>query len=163
MNDQFNDKFRRMIKWIRETELDILCIQEHNAGATKLKEWKRIAHANGLCIRLGTRRETTARGGAALIAKMSTFDMCEKDSGRQRELEGGIATLKCNWQNQKLQFVSLYVPSQEQDRKIYLTKLKRSGVITKNSIVLGDFNCVENTNIHKKARVTPTQTTTQDY
>ena len=138
------------MKWIRETELDILCIQEHNAGADKLKEWKRIAHANGLCIRLGTRRETTARGGAALIAKMSTFNLGEKDSGRQRELEGGIATLRCDWRNQKFQFVSLYVPSQEQDRKLYLTRLKRSGVITKNSIVLGDFNCVENTMLDVK-------------
>ena len=145
LNDTYNDKFRRMMKWIRELELDVLCLQEHNAGGAKVKEWQRIAHANGYCIRIGTKGDSKTRGGAAMIVKMSTFNLTEKDSGRHRELDGGYAKLACTWQEHKIDLISLYVPSQEQDRKAYLTKLKRSGAISKNSIVLGDFNCVENT------------------
>ena len=145
LNDTQNDKFRRLIKWVRGLDLDVLCVQEHNAGSSKMKEWQRIAHANGYCIRLGTKGDKRTRGGAALIAKMSTLALTEKDSGKHRDLDGGYVKLACAWQQHKIDFVSLYVPSQEQDRKSYLTKLKRSGAISKNSIVLGDFNCVENT------------------
>ena len=89
--------------------------------STKMKEWQRIARANGYCdIRLGTRGETMTRGGAAILAKMSTFGLTEKDSGRHKTFEGGFANLTCKWQGQTINFISLYVPSQEQDRKPYL-------------------------------------------
>ena len=135
------------MRWTRENELDILCIQEHNAGHAKGKEWIRIARANGYCLKIGTRGEVSTRGGAAILARMTTFDLSEKDAGRCKELEGGMASIICKWQGHTTKFVSLYVPSQADDRKLYLTRLKRAGSISKNSIVLGDFNCVENTTL----------------
>ena len=124
------------MKWIRERELDILCIQEHIAGSTKVKEWQRIAHVNGYCIRTGTKGDTSTRGGAAILARRDTFGLTDKDSGRHRDLEGGFAKLTCRWQDQTIDFLSLHVPSHEGDRKLYLTRLKRSGAIVARSIQL---------------------------
>ena len=38
----------------------------------------------------------------------------------------------------------MYVPVQPEKRKEFLVKLQRAGALSKNAIVMGDFNCVEN-------------------
>ena len=52
--------------------------------------------------------------------------------------------MKVKWQGQCMNFVSIYVPVHPAKREEFFIKLKRSNIIPKKAIVMGDFNCVEN-------------------
>ena len=144
LNDTTNKKMGGLLRWANEINLDILCIQEHNGSQDKLTPWKNLAHRAGFCIALGADRGHSVRGGTAILARKSTFSLENADSCVHCEFSGRLTRMKVVWEGKQLTFVSMYVPVQAERRKEFLVKLQRAGSLGRNSIVMGDFNCVEN-------------------
>ena len=96
--------------------LDVLFI--HNGNRAKVNEWKKMCSRNGYSIVHGLHNDTTGsgRGAAALLMKMSTFNLTEKDSETQPSPGGRIAHKKVLWKDMILNPVSIYVPVNADER-----------------------------------------------
>ena len=137
----------KLLKWAHINSLDVLFIQEHNGDRAKVSEWKALCERNGYSIIHGIHNDTTGsgRGAAALIIKMSTFNLTEKDSETQPSQGGRIAHKKVLWKDMILNLVSIYVPVNADERRTFLKQqMFNHRKIPTGSIIGGDFNCVEN-------------------
>ena len=96
--------------------LDVLFI--HNGNRAKVNEWKKMCSRNGYSIVHGLHNDTTGsgRGAAALLMKMSTFNLTEKDLETQPSPGGRIAHKKVLWKDMILNPVSIYVPVNADER-----------------------------------------------
>ena len=61
LNDTTNQKMGGLLRWANEIQLDILCIQEHNAPKERLTEWSALAWRAGFCITMGVATRVSAR------------------------------------------------------------------------------------------------------
>ena len=109
LNDTTNQKMGGLLRWANEIQLDILCIQEHNAPRERLASWSAMAWRAGFCIRLGVATRTGGRGGTAVLARRSTFDLSIDESRLHGEMSGGVTKMKVKWKDQWMNFVSIYV------------------------------------------------------
>ena len=62
-------------------QMHVLFIQENNGNRAKVNEWKDMCERNGYSIVHGLHNNTSGsgRGAAALLMKMSTFNLTEKE------------------------------------------------------------------------------------
>ena len=139
---------RNLLTWAHKNSLiDVLFIQEHNGNRDKVNEWKAMCERSGYSIVHGLHNDTTGsgRGAAALLTKMSTFNLTEADSETQPSVGGRIAHKKVLWKNMILNLVSIYVPVNADERRDFLKQqMFNYRKIPAGSIIGGDFNCVEN-------------------
>ena len=123
-DDGMTNKMRKLLKWAwaHINSLDVLFIQEHNGDRAKVSEWKALCERNGYSIIHGIHNDTTGsgRGAAALIIKMSTFNLTEKDSETQPSQGGRIAHKKVLWKDMVLNLVSIYVLVNADERRTFL-------------------------------------------
>ena len=141
------DKMRNLLAWAYKNSLDVLFIQEHNGNRDKVSEWKAMCERSGYSIVHGLHNDTTGsgRGAAALLTKMSTFNLTEADSETQPSVGGRIAHKKVLWKDMILNLVSIYVPVNADERRDFLKQqMFNHRKIPAGSIIGGDFNCVEN-------------------
>ena len=139
------DKMRNLLTWAYKNSLDVLFIQEHNGNRDKVSEWKAMCERSGYSIVHGLHNDTTGsgRGAAALLTKMSTFNLTEADSVTQPSVGGRIAHKKVLLKDMIL--VSIYVPVNADERRDFLKQqMFNHRKIPPGSIIGGDFNCVEN-------------------
>ena len=115
-------KMRTLLKWAHKNSLDVLFIQEHNGNRDKVSEWKALCERSGYSIVHGLHNDTTGsgRGAAALLTKMSTFNLTEADSVTQPSPGGRIAHQKVLWKDTILNLVSIYVPVSAEERRTFL-------------------------------------------
>ena len=106
-----------------------------------------MCERSGYSIVHGLHNDTTGsgRGAAALLTKMSTFNLTEADSETQPSVGGRIAHKKVLWKDMILNLVSIYVPVNADERRDFLKQqMFNHRKIPAGSIIGGDFNCVEN-------------------
>ena len=87
-----------------------------------MSEWKALCERSGYSIVHGLHNDTTGsgRGAAALLTKMSTFNLTEADSVTQPSVGGRIAHKKVLWKDMILNLVSIYVPVNADERRNFL-------------------------------------------
>jgi hypothetical protein len=61
----------------------------------------------------------------------------------QRGLNGRLIGIECMIENERVYIYSLYLPAKPDKKLDMLLKIEQQGLIKHNSIVGGDFNCVD--------------------
>jgi endonuclease/exonuclease/phosphatase family metal-dependent hydrolase len=61
----------------------------------------------------------------------------------QRGLNGRLIGIACLIENERVLIYSLYLPAKPEKRLQILLKIESQGLMKNNSIVGGDFNCVD--------------------
>ena len=125
-------KRHRLAEWIKKPDPYICCLQETHfrPGDTyrlKVREWKKIFHANG---------SQKKPGVAILISDKIDF----KIKTITRDIEGHYIMIKGSIQEEDITIINIYAPkigAPQYIRQI-LTAIK--GEIDSNTIIVGDFN-----------------------
>ena len=121
--------------------IHILLIQEHNLKKrhapmiADVCRRHRFHHSVAHVPSLGT-------GGAAVFISQDTPSIDFTDCVNKCALGGGVASTVVKIHGHRAPLVSVYAPVQPHLRKVFLGKLPKTGLISTEAIVGGDWNCV---------------------
>ena len=140
----YRQKFKRDIIWSRLVQLnfDIVFMQETHV--TNLGEAKKFSKDfDGKCY--WSFGSTRARGVGIMLS--STLDY--KYINNTYDFEGRVACVDIDIGASKLRLINVYCPNNEVDRKEFLSNLQAYLVTSREIILGGDFNFVENPQLDK--------------
>lgn len=128
---------------------DIMMINEHNLNKHRITEWSKWLSLNHpeLSIWLSPVPPHERRGGTGFIVKHEKLGLSPSSVTVVRRF-GGRAT-RIHWEDapSPLRLLSIYLPPQPQLRRALWKRITDSDLITRDTIVAGDFNIVPDTGI----------------
>ena len=125
-------KRQRVAEWITKQDLYVCCLQETHLRSKdthrlKVKEWKKIFHANGMGKKAGV---------AVLIADKIDF----KTKAIIRDKEGHYIMIKRTIQQEDITLVDIYTPNIGAPKYVKQILMDIKGDIDRNTVIVGDFN-----------------------
>ena len=133
-----NSIFQRIVA----LNLDFVFLQEiFVRSLQQCLNWIQSIHYHGF-ISLGT---GNSKGTAILVKKNLS---CKIDDF-SHDYDGRLVKLDCTLNTVAFRFLSVYVPNDRTERSDFLDNLPHFLVTTRNLILGGDFNCVENIDLDK--------------
>ena len=125
-------KRQRLAEWIQKQDPYICSLQEthlkpRDTYRLKVKDWKKIFHANG---------DQKKAGGAILISDKIDF----KIKAMKRDKEGHYIMIKGSIQEEDITIINIYVPNTGAPQYVRQMLTSMKGEINNNTIIVGDFN-----------------------
>ena len=145
---------------MKRRNIDVLLLQEHNikseAVARTTAQLQRVEIFSAWSCSLSP----DERGGAAIWIRQGEASvssvLCDHRSGCN--LEGGLCIVEASIGVGSVRLASVYVPSKIPDRKSFITVLENHSLITPDTIIGGDMNCVATPELDMKALSGATET-----
>ena len=125
-------KRHRLAEWIQKQDLSLHCLQEihfrpRDTYRLKVKEWKKIFHANG---------NQKKAGITILISDKIDFKIRTVTRGK----EGHYIMIKESIQEEDITIINIYAPNIGAPQYIRQRLTTIKGEIDSNTIIIGDFN-----------------------
>ena len=125
-------KRQGVAKWIRKQDPQICCLQENylrlkDTHRLKVKEWKKIFHANGMGKKAGV---------AVLTADKIDF----KTKAIIRDKEEHCIMIKGTIQQENITLINIFASNTRAPKYVKQILMDIKGEIDRNTIILQDFN-----------------------
>eukprot|EP00965_Chrysotila_dentata_P030370 1010792-Pleurochrysis_carterae.AAC.1 len=141
-----DNKFYRSVKTILDDKVDVIAFQEHNVHRNNqgtLETHKHTAKTLGYKLFIAPTAEVAQIGGTAILVSLQMLSEGSVATFMHSHPNGNYVRVKIvNPQFGTLHVWSVYAPADgTQCRDLFL---KMAGHVNPESILMGDFNCVEN-------------------
>ena len=146
------EKLAAALRRARAAGADVLAVQEHNWKPTHREMVHSCARAGDWAVFWDEERVSANKrnGGAAVFVSLGNGSTVETTGGARCALDGRVVAVPVKILGTQTRIVSVYAPAQPRERKNFLVKMREQRVLKKGDLVMGDFNCVPDTNLDVK-------------
>ena len=141
-------KFHHLVKLFNKSTYNILMIQEHKLK--KSEKSKHDAYTNcfsNLSTLISYNDADHGSGGTAILINHAALDIKPEDISWATGLDGRVTTALFEKDDEKHHFASVYGPHEGTERITFFNQLFATDLISRDSYVGGDYNCVSNTRL----------------
>ena len=124
---------------------DITLLQETHSTSESSRKWKNEWKGKSIWHSSSTPKSS---GVAIPFKENSAIEIIQT----KKDKEGGIVQYITKYEQEILQIINIYAPTNPTDRKNFDTNLQNFIDYDQNTIIAGDFNMIENTLIDRTGR-----------
>jgi hypothetical protein len=135
-------RLRSLLAEARRNRIHVILVQEHNLRGKHRHQVEEASKKFSYVPYVAYLPLHQVRGGAAVFVTKDHPDLDTSSASFTSALHGGAASVRLLQHGLQIRYTSVYVPVMAQLRKVYLERLKDSGLLTADTIVGGDWNCV---------------------
>jgi hypothetical protein len=138
------NRLREAFAGMARERVDVLLAQEHGLHAADEERLHDIADEYGYSVEASFVRRGDTRGGTLVALRRNAFGLTRRDTLKRNKhtLGGRVTIVRVPWGEGYLEYASVYVPSHAQLRRVFLQRLRGSGLLTRTMIVGADRNTV---------------------
>ena len=146
------DKLAAALRRARAAGADALALQEHNWKPKHREMVHSCARAGGWAVFWDEERDSadSRNGGAAVLVRLGSDSSIEATGKPVYSLDGRVVAVPVKVRGTQTRIVSVYAPAKPPVRKVFLKDMRAKKVLKKGDLVMGDFNCVIDTNLDVK-------------
>ena len=124
--------------------IHVLMIQEHNFRPKYLRRVERVAKKNDYAPFVACLPSHAVRGGAAVFVSSTHPDIVLDGAQASYTLGARVASVRLSQNGSDVRYTSVYAPVHAPLRRVFFARLRKCRLITADSVMGGDWNCVPN-------------------
>ena len=137
-------RLKSLLLAARRNNIHIILIQEHNLRGKHRLQVEKVAKKEHFAPFVGYVTTLHRSGGAAIFVDKLHDSIDSSRASFTPCMHGSAASVLVDLHGHRTRVTSVYVPVVAPVRKLFLDQLAKTGVITEDTIVGGDWNCVPN-------------------
>ena len=142
-----------LVREMKRRNVDVLLLQEHNVKAAKIPNLVANLSRAGICSAWSCSTTKDERGGTAVLIRenVAVEPQILIDHKRGNSLDGGLCMIEVKIGSDRVRLASIYLPAKPSIRKSIISELTELKLISNNTILGGDMNCVPDPTLDMKS------------